>query len=416
MNQSEQKKVAILSMLFNWPSTAGGIIHTSELAKFLSLNGVEVKHFSARFDPWDIGKVEGQPLHPVTSIEFSPAEWNQNGIRNRFRNQLDEFRPDFVVVTDSWNTKPLLAEAASHYPYFIRIAAQECICPLNNVRLLYNQDGFYSCPKNQFATPSNCSNCVARLDKLSGGLHQAERTLGGFYEAKYSERLKKSFANARSVLAVNPFVQTTLSPYCNNVRVVPSGFDESRFDPVPHNVNDTRKGFVFAGLANEPMKGFSVAHQAAQLLYQKRQDFEIVVTDKKPDNAQEFPFVRYVGWQSQDQLPDLLADNYALIFPTIAEEGLGRSAIEAMAMQRPVIASRIGGLQHTVQDYGTGLLVEPNNPRDLAEKMDRLLEDEPLAASLGVNGRARFESEYTWSSVINNHYFPLFEIPHHTSA
>ena len=40
-------KVAILSFLFNWPSTGGGIVHTVELAHFLARAGYDVRHFHA---------------------------------------------------------------------------------------------------------------------------------------------------------------------------------------------------------------------------------------------------------------------------------------------------------------------------------------------------------------------------------
>ena len=51
------------------------------------------------------------------------------------------FNPDHVIITDSWNFKPLLAEAVREYPYILRLQAMECICPLNNVRLLPLGDG-----------------------------------------------------------------------------------------------------------------------------------------------------------------------------------------------------------------------------------------------------------------------------------
>lgn len=46
-------KVAVLSFLFNWPSTGGGIVHTVELAQFLAWAGYEVRHFYSRYDPWE---------------------------------------------------------------------------------------------------------------------------------------------------------------------------------------------------------------------------------------------------------------------------------------------------------------------------------------------------------------------------
>lgn len=93
-----------------------------------------------------------------------------------------------------------------------------------------------------------------------------------------------------------------------------------------------------------------------------------------------------------------------LVFPTVAEEALGRSAVEAMGVGRPVIASRIGGLLYTVTDGLTGLLCEPGNVADLAAKITLLLDDPALRRRLGDAGRKKFEEEYTWDVIVNRHY------------
>jgi hypothetical protein len=93
--------------------------------------------------------------------------------------------------------------------------------------------------------------------------------------------------------------------------------------------------------------------------------------------------------------------------PTIAQEALGRTAVEAMAVGRPVIASRLGGLPFTVVDGATGLLSEPGDAQDLARKIEMLLDDVPLRERLGQAGRRRFEEHYSWDVIIKRHYLPL---------
>ncbi len=93
--------------------------------------------------------------------------------------------------------------------------------------------------------------------------------------------------------------------------------------------------------------------------------------------------------------------------PTIAQEGLSRTSVEAMAAGIPVVASRIGGLPFTVSDGTTGLLCEPGDPADLARQIARLLDDPPLRRTMGLAGRRRFEEAFTWESVIESYYRPL---------
>jgi hypothetical protein len=129
-------RVAILSFLFNWPSTGGGNIHTVELATFLGRAGYEVRHIYVRYPEWEIGRVgDGLPFRSE-ALEFDASGWNVNEIKDRYRRAVRSFDPDYVIITDAWNMKPVLAEAVEGFPYYLRFQALECLCPLNNLRLL----------------------------------------------------------------------------------------------------------------------------------------------------------------------------------------------------------------------------------------------------------------------------------------
>jgi glycosyltransferase involved in cell wall biosynthesis len=405
--ESRSVRVAVLSLLFNWPSTGGGTVHTAELVKFLKRDGFDVRHFHAQYSPWAIGDVAADPATPREALKFSESEWTPEQIQRRFRSAVDRFSPDYVIITDSWNFKPLLAEAIRGYRYFLRIAALEGLCPLNNVRLLVDKSGTASaCPQHQFATPGACRQCVQERMRTSGGLHQAERVLSGYGTPEYDFRLRQAFAEAEGVLVVNPLIAAMVSPYTPRVHVVPSGFDLARFpkevEP-PSQPGSVR--LLFAGLVQEYMKGFRVAHDACARLWSCRQDFELVATGD-PDGDKS-PFTRYIGWQSQEDLPRAMHGADVLLFPTVAEEALGRTAVEAMGAGRPVIASRIGGLQFTVQDEATGLLCNPDDPDDLARKICRLLDDRDLRLRMGRVARKRFLEHWTWGAILERHYRKL---------
>ncbi|WP_170977933.1 glycosyltransferase family 4 protein [Blastococcus sp. CCUG 61487] len=78
-------------------------------------------------------------------------------------------------------------------------------------------------------------------------------------------------------------------------------------------------------------------------------------------------------------------------------EPFGLVAVEALLLGRPVVASRVGGLQEIIDDGRTGLLVEPDDPRALADAIIVLLADPGAARALGRAGqadaRARFSLE-----------------------
>ncbi|MDD1477235.1 glycosyltransferase family 4 protein [Arthrobacter sp. H16F315] len=70
--------------------------------------------------------------------------------------------------------------------------------------------------------------------------------------------------------------------------------------------------------------------------------------------------------------------------------------IEALACARPVVASRLAALQEIVADGTNGLLAAAGNPRDLAAKLERLLDSEELRALLGQAGRQGVLESRTW--------------------
>lgn len=412
---SRTTRVAVLSFLFNWPSTGGGIVHTVELCDFLHQAGYEVQHIYARYDPWELGVVTQKT--PMTSLElnFRPEQWQATTIQRVYREAVDAFLPDYVIVTDSWNMKPLLAEAVEHYPYLLRLQALECLCPLNNIRLLPGDNGgFRQCQLNQLATPDQCRQCVRQRGQRSGSLHQDERQLAGVDTPQYQARLQKVFRNAHAVLVVNPLTETMVAPYAQCVRTVTAGMDPARFpDPWPNDpapsINRPLKQILFAGLIDETIKGFAVLQEACQRLGQKRQDFELLVTADPVGRIDSF--TRTIGWQSQQTLPQAMRASDIVAVPAIAQEALGRTAVEAMAAARPVVASRLGGLPFTIPDGATGLLFEPGNPNDLADKLQRLLDDESLRRRLGEAGRKRFLEHYAWPVIIEKHYLPLLGSP-----
>ena len=82
-------------------------------------------------------------------------------------------------------------------------------------------------------------------------------------------------------------------------------------------------------------------------------------------------------------------------------EGLGMVLIEALFRGTPVIGSRAGGIVDIVKDGETGLLAEPANPRDLAEKIITMLSDKEMAEHLAAKGLEYVRANFEWENVID---------------
>jgi glycosyltransferase involved in cell wall biosynthesis len=115
-----------------------------------------------------------------------------------------------------------------------------------------------------------------------------------------------------------------------------------------------------------------------------------------------------LNWQLQPaglvgtvEFPGRVADKWAFlascrvgVVPSLGSEAVSRATLEWMALGRPVIASRVGGIPDMVEDGVTGLLIEPGEPAELAEALSKLLKDPKLAERLGHAGHARWAESF----------------------
>jgi len=82
-------------------------------------------------------------------------------------------------------------------------------------------------------------------------------------------------------------------------------------------------------------------------------------------------------------------------------EGFGIVFTEANACGKPVIGSKSGGIEDAILDSVTGYLVDPDNEKELAEKLILLLEDKHLSKMFGENGFKRVKEELNWKVTTN---------------
>ena len=107
--------------------------------------------------------------------------------------------------------------------------------------------------------------------------------------------------------------------------------------------------------------------------------------------------VTFVGAQPQERLRTWYVAADASVLPSYYES-FGMVALEAMACGSPVIASRVGGLQTTVRDRVTGVLVPDHDAAALADALGRLLDDPDLRWRLGREG-VRWAAQHRWPCV-----------------
>jgi glycosyltransferase involved in cell wall biosynthesis len=89
-----------------------------------------------------------------------------------------------------------------------------------------------------------------------------------------------------------------------------------------------------------------------------------------------------------------------VVLPSFPPESFGVVLLEAMACQRPVVAHNIPGVRSVISDGEDGFLAEPHQPHTLVEKIKQLLDDPALRKTMGISGRKKVESSYTWPKIV----------------
>lgn len=107
--------------------------------------------------------------------------------------------------------------------------------------------------------------------------------------------------------------------------------------------------------------------------------------------------VTFAGFQSNAL--EYMAAFDLVVLPSVLE-GFGIVLLESMAMGKPVVASRVGGIPEAVEDGVTGILVPPANSRELAGALVSLLENSTLRQSMGEAGRKRVERLFSLERTI----------------
>lgn len=115
--------------------------------------------------------------------------------------------------------------------------------------------------------------------------------------------------------------------------------------------------------------------------------------------------VQFLGFVSKAQLANEYAGCDVFILPAIVDskgdtEGLGIVMIEALAHQKPVIASAVGGITDVITSGQTGVLVPQRNSRALATAVLKLLDHPNYAQQLGAQGLQDIQTRFSWDTIL----------------
>jgi glycosyltransferase involved in cell wall biosynthesis len=301
--------------------------------------------------------------------------------RREIRQMIHQFRPDIIQVQNLYPliSPSVLLEIRDHkIPIVMRCANYRLVCP-NGLFLRNGQ----VCEKCAGGREFWCAltNCQGSLGKSIGyALRNSVARMGGWYKNTIH-----SF-----------YTQTEFQKHI----LVQNGYDAAKIATIPNMVEaqteiiHSKGSFVgYVGRISKE-KGVDVLLDAARLAGSI--PFKIAGALTKDYVPVQFPQnAQYQGVIPKHEIGAFMGQSRFTVVPSLWYEGFPSTILESMAHGKPVICSAIGGLGEIVQDGKTGLLFEPGNAKQLAEKIALLWNNPDLCRQMGLQAQATVRKQYS---------------------
>ena len=219
-----------------------------------------------------------------------------------------------------------------------------------------------------------------------------------------------SFKNADKIRVISTFTKTKVQAISPNK----SYFVFPAFNDIDSFLNEKNikfeKFILFVGFLQK-IKGVKCLIEAFSKIKDEFLEFKLVIIGDGPEkgnlksqisNLKIQDKVEFKGRLPLKETRNIMENCYCLVLPSLSE-GLGRVLIEAEALGKPVIASRIGGIPDLIEDGQNGFLFGVGNSNELAEKLRILLNNRNLAIEMGKKGKEFIQDKFSNENYVNNY-------------
>jgi glycosyltransferase involved in cell wall biosynthesis len=229
-----------------------------------------------------------------------------------------------------------------------------------------------------------------------------------------------AFAAADAVVCNSRAGIAVYGPPARKTHLIHSPYDLRRAEPGADSAHWERQlkgdGRLVVGMVAtfSRFKDQPTLIEAARLILARRADVRFVMVGGGPTledcrtllHAGEQDHIRILG-RVPGAIEDIVRHFDIGVLATFTE-GISNSIIEYMVLGKPVVATRGGGTPELVEEGQTGFLVRERDPQELADRIDRLLDDEPLRQRMGQAGRAKVHAEFVLERTVQK-YAELYD-------
>ncbi len=156
-----------------------------------------------------------------------------------------------------------------------------------------------------------------------------------------------------------------------------------------------------------PVKGHAMLLEATRILRASKENVVLVIVGDGPLRKDLEESARRLGLETsviftgqQDQSFDFMNMMDIFVLPSL-HEGIPMVVLEALALKRPVVATRVGGIPEVISHDISGKLVTSGDASDLANGLKQLIEMPDKARAFAMEGRRQVEQEYSANTMAN---------------
>lgn len=394
---------------FLYPN-GGSETYMFKLGKYLTSIGHQVEYFGMEHPDRCVSNsadcyTENMDFHNSSAVKkvlMSLKTIYSSEARKKIRKVLETFQPDIVHLNNfNYQLTPSI---------ILEIRKWEKDTG-KRVKIIYTAHDYQLiCPNHMFNNPNtgeNCEKCIngSFINCIKGKcVHGSTlKSAIGYAEAVFWNS-KNVYSNIDAIICCSNFMKSKLdtNPVLKSKTVALHNFVD--IDKIEQLKTDKQDYFLYFGRFSWE-KGIEVLLNACSSLPEIK--FIFAGNGPMEDEVNKVTNIENVGFQSWDNLKNLIVNAKASICPSICYENCPMSVMESISLGTLVIGAEIGGIPELIENGTNGLLFKAGNSQDLKSKISMTANNEKLTKSLADGCRGnRFLTieEYTnkYFSIINN--------------
>ncbi len=263
-----------------------------------------------------------------------------------------------------------------------------------------------------------------KRDQMQGDPEEMEK------KYRFNHRVSEEFRIFKSVRAQSVTTEVQKEKLkelygfsSDNVVVISPGVDVHSFRPLKQGEEkpktDLPDRYIFCLSRIDANKGHDLLLNAFNLVRKAIPDIHLVIGGGSPnpqpreqeivatirqiiDEKGMHERVHVIGYVPDELLVPLYQHAELFVLPSIFEP-FGMTALEAMACNKPVIASRFGGIRNVISSEQNGLLIDPSNAGEFADAIIILVQDKQLNERMGRKAHRTVQSQFSWEAIAERH-------------